>query len=319
MNNQVDMRIPTTIVTGFLGSGKTTIIMGLIDRLQAAGQQVVYVKNEIGDLNVDTQLMTGLNIQAKELLNGCICCTLVGPFLSALNEIADSYQPHRIIIEASGAADPSAIALMVSNHPRLSRDGVISIIDVVNFEGYKDLSITAQRQAEFTDLLVFNKIEQVDIDRKRVVVGYVRELNTFSPIVEAPQGKLAVELAFGISSSELTELLNGSDAMQTHNHHLETDGIDSCHCQATQPLDRKSLQEFLESLSPTVFRVKGFVTLNDGVQQLVNKAGKRIRFTDLPSNLHLDQDLSQLVFIGFDVARLNTQLSHQLALCALPQ
>jgi len=160
-------KIPTTVFSGFLGSGKTTIISNLIDELQANNQQVIYIKNEIGDTDIDGKVLEGKGIKTKELLNGCICCTLVGPFISSINEIVETFSPDKIIIEASGAADPSALALMISLHPNLARDGVIGIIDVVNFEGYKDLSVTAQNQTKFTDLIIFNKIELVDIAKKK--------------------------------------------------------------------------------------------------------------------------------------------------------
>jgi len=199
-------KIPTTVFSGFLGSGKTTIISNLIDELQANNQQVIYIKNEIGDTDIDGKVLEGKGIKTKELLNGCICCTLVGPFISSINEIVETFSPDKIIIEASGAADPSALALMISLHPNLARDGVIGIIDVVNFEGYKDLSVTAQNQTKFTDLIIFNKIELVDIAKKKAVVGYVRELNAHSPIIEAPNGKISSKLVFGLNSKDLPTL-----------------------------------------------------------------------------------------------------------------
>ena len=150
-------KIPTTVFSGFLGSGKTTIISHLIEVLQNKGEQVIYIKNEIGDTDIDSKILKGKGIKTKELLNGCICCTLVGPFITSINEVVETFNPDRILIEASGAADPSALALMIASHPLLERDGVIAIVDVVNFEGYKDLSVTAQNQTKFTDLIIFNK------------------------------------------------------------------------------------------------------------------------------------------------------------------
>jgi G3E family GTPase len=310
-------KIPTTIFSGFLGSGKTTIILHLIEHLQKEGQQVVYVKNEIGDLNVDSQIVQGRNIQTKELLNGCICCTLVGPFMAAVNEIADTYQPDRIIIEASGAADPSAIAMMVSSHPRLFRDGVISIIDVVNFEGYKDLSTTAQRQTEFTDLIAFNKIELVDLARKQAVVGYVRELNGHSPIIEAPEGKLDPNVVFGLNTKELTALLDEESARSKdghiHSDHLQQDRLQSFQCILQQPLQEQKLLDFMSQLPQNVFRVKGFVQLVNEKMKLINKVGQRTELTDPPTELGFRP--TTVVFIGFNVEAAREQLTKQLQNC----
>lgn len=296
-------QVPVTIFTGFLGSGKTTIISHLIDILQSQNQQVIFIKNEIGSEDIDGQILKGKNIKTKELLNGCICCTLVGPFMAAVDEVIDSFKPSRIIIEASGAADPSAIALMVSSHPRLVRDGVISIVDVVNFEGYTDLSQTARHQTQFTDLIVFNKVELVDIDRKQTVVEYVRELNHHSPIIEAPHGKLNPDVVFGISCIQLNELLS-SKKVTDHEHHLEEDEI-STFALELEPVQLSKLTQWLTSLPKSVFRVKGFVQDHENKAWIVNKVGKRIETVPYTN---AEVTTGTLVFIGFRVLELKNEI-----------
>ncbi|OGJ38212.1 MAG: hypothetical protein A3A82_01235 [Candidatus Pacebacteria bacterium RIFCSPLOWO2_01_FULL_47_12] len=293
--------IPTTVFTGFLGSGKTTIIAHIIEQLQPADQQIVYIKNEIGTENIDAKIMQGQHITSRELLNGCICCTLVGPFLSATNEIIAQFAPERIIIEASGAADPAAIALMIDGHPRLQRDGVIAIIDVVNFTGYKDLSVTARNQTTFTDLIVFNKVELVDIEQKRRVVGYVRELNATSPILESPDGMLDPNLVFGTTTSELTTLLS-----QPHDHsrHLTQDSLESLTLTFFGSFSEEKLRSWIASLPNAVFRIKGIVQLENGDKMLLNTVGTRTIFS--PSPLEKKPSANSLVLIGF---RLNEVLT----------
>lgn len=310
--------IPTTVFAGFLGSGKTTIISHLVDSLQAQGKQVIYIKNEIGDENVDGAIMEGKHIKTKELLNGCICCTLVGPFIQAIDEVITQFRPDRIIIEASGAADPAAIALMIDSHPKMMRDGVISVIDVVNFEGYKDLSYTAQNQTKFTDLLVFNKVELASRERKEAVVGYVRELNNHSPVVEAPEGKLNPAVAFGISSLELDELLQTEKAQHDgegahHEHHLAEDGIESFHWTGAGHFAAPTLEEFLQKLPGAVYRVKGFVQLASSGAidlMLINKVGTRITTTEPPSTKL--EPRNSIVFIGFHINRQREEIERQL-------
>lgn len=300
--------VPTTVFTGFLGSGKTTIIGHLIDELQANGEQVIYIKNEIGDENVDAAIMKGKHIKTKELLNGCICCTLVGPFIAAIDEIIATYQPTRIIIEASGAADPAALALMIDSQPKLYRDGVIAIVDVINFEGYIDLSLTAKNQTIFTDLIVFNKVENVDLQRKKAVVGYVRELNDHSPIVEAPGGKLAADVAFGLSTSQLNTLLKETgfqeDAVEhghhPHDHHLSEDNISSFVLDLPEQVSIDGLRQFLDALPSSVYRVKGFITFDSGEKKLVNKVGVRADISDLEKDVSIPEK-NLLIIIGFAV------------------
>jgi G3E family GTPase len=300
----VQKKIPVTIVSGFLGAGKTTIISHLIDALLVKNVKVAYIKNEIGTEDVDGVLMRGKHITTRELLNGCICCTLTGPFYHALTELVETVHPDRIMIEGSGVADPSAIALLVSSHPLVFRDGVISIIDVVNFEGYKNLSETAKRQAQFTDLIVFNKVELTDRERKQAVVGYVRELNEIAPIVEAKLGNLSVDLAFGISTQDLDTLLQITKD-HLHHSHLKDEDISSVNIQFEGIVLPEKLQEVLNGLPLNVIRVKGFVETADGTM-IVNKVGKRssVESTSLSRAV-----LSNcLVCIGFAVSELEEDL-----------
>ncbi|GIK84104.1 MAG: putative cobalamin synthesis protein [Patescibacteria group bacterium] len=303
-------KIPTTVVSGFLGSGKTTIISNLIDTLQKQGEQVVYIKNEIGDADIDSKILEGKGIKTRELLNGCICCTIVGPFISSINEIVEKFSPDRIIIEASGAADPSALALMISSHPLLERDGVIGIIDVVNFNGYKDLSVTAQNQTKFTDLIIFNKIELADLQQKRAVVGYVRELNTHSPIIEAPNGKVDPTVVFGLNTSELNKLL--SHTPKTHTNHIHKDEIQAFTLTIQKPTTLSRVENFLQTLPKNIFRAKGFVTVNQGEIYIFNTVGNRTTFAQAPNGFQNENKQGMLIFIGYHANELEADITKTL-------
>lgn len=292
-------KTPTTIIMGFLGSGKTTIIMGLVEYLAGQNKKIVYIKNEVGDADLDTKLMNGKVTQTKELLNGCVCCTLVGPLLTAIDELIDQYSPDRIIIESAGTADPASLALAVESNHRLNNDGVISIIDVVNFLGYDDLTPIARQQAQFTDLIVFNKVEQVSEEQKLVVVGYVRELNEKSPIVEAPKGILDPKLAFGLESQ-----FNASD-LHLHHHSVE-DNIDAFSFAIAQPLDEQQFLVNLDKLPKNVIRIKGVVFFDNGKKKILNAVGRRFDFMELPEGVEFTQ--TELIVIGFGVREHEKQI-----------
>ena len=143
--------IPITIITGFLGSGKTTLLLNLIPQLPK-DYRLALLKNEFGDVAIDSQLASSQSISGvRELLNGCICCNLVGQLGDALDQLRTQVKPDRIVIETSGSAFPATLAMEVN---RLSReqedsfvlDGVISVIDVENWEGYEDVSVRAAFQ-----------------------------------------------------------------------------------------------------------------------------------------------------------------------------
>lgn len=133
-------RIPITIITGFAGSGKTTLILNLIPQLRSenSGYRVALIKNEVGDVAVDTQLAAAAEMTGtQELLGDCICCTNVGQIGDALASLDRDSNPDRIIIETSGSAEPLKLVLEVNRLAketgRYELDGIVSVIDAENW------------------------------------------------------------------------------------------------------------------------------------------------------------------------------------------
>jgi G3E family GTPase len=323
-------KVPATLFSGFLGSGKTTIIGHLIDDLQSQNVQVAYVKNEVGTDTIDEDIVRGKNILTKELLNGCICCTLVGNFYQALTEIVETIHPDRILIEASGIGDPVAIALTLQSHPLIRRDGVVTIIDVVNYNGVPELNKVSQHQAEFTDLIIFNKVELVSDERKRQVVGYVREVNTTAPIVEAPEGHLHPSLVFGLFANDIdgqTKMLelkkveieketqlHEEGTPHEHHSHLEDDRIETFTISSDKTYDTEKLVTVLSSLPQRVFRVKGFVFVKNGDQKkmvIVNGVNQQFEVTDVPNGF--GEQNGKLVCIVFMIRELQQEVETKIA------
>ena len=141
------------------------MILNLIPQLPK-NYRLALIKNEFGDVAVDSQLATQQAVSGvRELLNGCICCNLVGSLGDALEQLRVEQKPDRIVVETSGSAFPATLAMEVNRLAKETKhyvlDGVISVIDVENWKGYEDTSMTAKLQANYTDLLVLNKWEQV--------------------------------------------------------------------------------------------------------------------------------------------------------------
>ncbi|KAG7289533.1 hypothetical protein NEMBOFW57_005904 [Staphylotrichum longicolle] len=198
--------IPITIITGFLGAGKTTLILNLLPQLRALNRpyKLALLKNEFGDLAIDSQLASSSAIAGvTELLNGCICCNLVGQLGPALAELRDTVTPDRVVIETSGSAFPATLALEVN---RLARetggeyvlDGVVSVIDVENWAGYEDTSYTARLQARYTDLVVFNKWEGCGERRFDEVLDRLGDLEVDVAWVKSDKGWVGADLVFGV-------------------------------------------------------------------------------------------------------------------------
>ncbi|KAK2591059.1 hypothetical protein QQS21_011255 [Conoideocrella luteorostrata] len=279
--------IPITIVTGFLGSGKTTLILNLIPQLRQKNPKykLALLKNEFGDLAVDSQLASSSAISGvQEMLNGCICCNLVGQLGPALDELEKTVIPDRIIIETSGSAFPATLALEVN---RLARDtgkylldGVISVIDVENWQGYEDTSYTAKIQARYTDLIVFNKWEGAGEDRYENCLDRVGDLDVDVAKTKSTKGWVDMDLVFGIDgglANELTEAdVNGGDHTghdhskngtngHSHDHQSEVEVL-SIELKGESPTSAVSTDKLLTLLSAApkdeAYRIKAVATLS---------------------------------------------------------
>ncbi|KAL8726202.1 MAG: hypothetical protein Q9181_006149 [Wetmoreana brouardii] len=197
--------IPITIVTGFLGSGKTTLILNLIPQLPHT-YKLALLKNEFGDVAIDSQLAASAAISGvQELLNGCICCNLVGQLGDALETLRKDVAPDRIIIETSGSAFPATLAMEVN---RLGRetgnyvlDGVVVVIDVENWKGYEDTSYTAKMQQKYTDLIVFNKWELVGERKYEDCLDRVGDLELQIANVKSDKGRVDQSVLLGLDSA----------------------------------------------------------------------------------------------------------------------
>ncbi|KAG8811446.1 hypothetical protein FRC19_003788 [Serendipita sp. 401] len=195
--------IPITVFTGFLGSGKTTTILSLLPQLPK-DYKVVLLKNEFGDVEVDSQLAKQSSLAAvSEILNGCMCCILVGQMKTALLEIHESFSPDRIIIETSGSAFPATLAFQIrelekETNGAFKLDAIVTVIDAENFAGYEDTSTTAKMQAAYTDILLINKWELVSERQLDIVMDHLFTLNEQTPKIKC-NGKSGVDpsLIFG--------------------------------------------------------------------------------------------------------------------------
>jgi G3E family GTPase len=269
--------IPITIVTGFLGSGKTTLILNLLPQLPSS-YRVALLKNEFGDLAVDSKLASSKSISGvRELLNGCICCNLVGQLGDALFQLRDTVTPARIIIETSGSAFPATLAMEVNrvatgNPGTFVLDGVISVIDVENWKGYDDVSPTARMQARYTDLIIFNKHELVDERKFDEALDRVGDLEVQTAWVKSVKGWVDKEVILGIDGAmirheglrEAIEMEREQGLRGDQHHHQDEVEVLSVLLQAP---DNKvhgiSLDDFEELLlsapKDEVYRIKGLV------------------------------------------------------------
>ncbi len=211
----------------------------------------------------------------QELLNGCICCNLVGQLGDALDVLRKDVKPDRIIIETSGSAFPATLAMEVNRLGRDSGkyalDGVIVVIDVENWKGYEDTSYTAKMQAKFTDLIVFNKWETVDERRYEDCLDRVGDLELQIATVKSDKGRVDQSILLGLDSVFANILGPFSYGSQSHNadhdhvtdHQSEVDVLSvtlSSEDSLAHGVNLDSLETFLLSApKDEIYRIKAIV------------------------------------------------------------
>ncbi|KAI0249872.1 cobW-domain-containing protein [Lactifluus subvellereus] len=263
--------IPITVFTGFLGAGKTSIILSLLPQLPS-DYRVVLLKNEFGDIEVDSQLAKQSSLTAvSEILNGCMCCVLVGQMKTALLEILEKFHPDRIIIESSGSAFPATLAFQIRDLERetsraLALDAIVTVIDAENFTGYEDTSVTARMQAQYTDVLLVNKWEHIPERALEDVLEHLYTLNELTPKIRCVGKSVDPALIFGIDSKLFRDAQQHPPAPIKHNditqHHDEVETVTLLRG-APAPAHPTLAAALLQLPKESVYRVKGFIHSKD--------------------------------------------------------
>jgi len=255
------------LVSGFLGAGKTTLINHFLkSRLEGIGKVAVIV-NEVGKLGIDGTLLSGTNVNMVELTSGCICCTIKTGFLKAVQEIYDRVHPDFLVVEATGVAQPGDILDILLDAPVKDFCRVRSLVTVVDagfFSARDVLGIFYDNQIRLADMLILNKVDQVDHNTMEEIRAVLQEMNPGGLIVTARYCSVEPSVLLGITATgeeSSHEAGNGHGEQEVH-HHLEA-GFQTFSFESERTMERDKLVHFLDSLPPTLFRLKGWVRFPD--------------------------------------------------------
>ena len=175
------------IFSGFLGAGKTTLIRKLIEEAYK-GQQIVLIENEFGDIAIDGGFLQDAGVQITEMNSGCICCTLVGDFKAALEEVIETYHPDRIIIEPSGVgklSDVSAAVNSVAEHAEMGAK--VTVVDATKCKMYiRNFGEFFNDQVQCADVIVLSRTSTISEDKLLQAVNMLKEINPEAQIVSTP-------------------------------------------------------------------------------------------------------------------------------------
>lgn len=261
----VSALIPFTVIGGFLGAGKTTLLNRLLTG--ATGQKLAVLVNDFGALDIDGELVAAHGGDTIALSNGCLCCTIGDSLVETLLALLERpEQLDHIVVEASGVADPGRIADLAMLEPRLSRDGVIVVVDsgdVQQRAADRRVGDTVMRQLKAADLLVLNKI---DLAYDPTAVRTWLAGQSAAPIVEARHGDVPAALLFGLEQLGTTQ--PGGEA----------ENFRSWSYRWSDPVDRAALLAMLTETSTDVLRAKGIVRFSDSPDRrsIVHMVGRRI-------------------------------------------
>lgn len=265
-------RIPLTVIGGYLGAGKTTLLNHILHH--NAGLRLAVIVNDFGDINIDAELIENQDGDTINLANGCICCSLAGGFVQALNALAEMEKPpEHILIEASGVADPHNLS-QYSYMSRLQRNGVIVVADAETVQAKsvdKYVGQTVVQQLHGADLILLNKVDLLDTNELRDVRTWLDGLVPDARILEATQGIVPIPILLGVyESSGLTK--TGSP-----DHHHPNDEYETWSFTSDQPLDGDAFRAFVETLPEDILRAKGFLYLHENPKEryIFQLVGKR--------------------------------------------
>ena len=231
------------IFSGFLGAGKTTLIKKLITEA-FAGQQVVLIENEFGEIGIDGGFLKESGIQINELNAGCICCSLVGDFRTALQQVVEQYHPDRILIEPSGVGKLSDVIRAVQGvqSDELVLNGFTTVVDANKCRMYmKNFGEFFNNQVENASAIILSRTEGIRPEKLDAAVALLREKNPTATIVTTPwtelDGKQILQTMErrDTLSAELEHLKaeaaeEDEDEHEHHHHHHDDDDDHACCC-----------------------------------------------------------------------------------------
>ena len=217
------------IISGFLGAGKTTLIKKLI-KDAFAGQKIVLIENEFGEIGIDGGFLKDAGINITEMNSGCICCSLVGDFDKALKKVMEQFAPDRIIIEPSGVGKLSDVRRAVENVAedcQIEVNSLVTVADAMKVKMYmKNFGEFYNNQVESAGTIILSRTQKVDEEKLNAAVALIREKNPNATIITTPWDQLSGQQILGA----MEQSVSLADELIEEEHHHHHDHDDECCC-----------------------------------------------------------------------------------------
>ncbi|BBX32271.1 cobalamin synthesis protein P47K [Mycolicibacterium mageritense DSM 44476 = CIP 104973] len=312
MPTTTDERVPVTVITGFLGAGKTTLVNRILT--EQHGRRIAVIENEFGEVGIDDALVLDAEEEIFEMNNGCICCTVRGDLiriLGALMRRRDRFD--HILIETTGLADPAPVAqtFFVDDEIRgqLRLDAIVTVVDAAHVLDHldeikpDDVENEAVEQVAFADRMILNKVDLVSAERLAAVETRLRGINSGADIVPAQNAKVELDRILDVGAFDLQRVLTDDPAFLEQQDHQHDQTVTSVGIELDGDVDVEKLNSWLGELLATkgidIFRSKGILALADQPRQYVFQ-GVHMLFDGTEGRPWRDGEArtNRLVFIG---------------------
>ena len=298
-----DSKIPVTILTGYLGSGKTTFVNYLLK--EKHGHKFAIIENEFGEVGIDDGLVLQTDEEVIEMMNGCICCTVRDDLIKTIKKLVTTKKDkfNHIIIETTGLADPAPVAQTffvdedMSDLCRL--DSIITFIDAkftsqhLDEEKPEGVENEAHEQVAFADVLILNKTDLVSEEELENTKKKLKGINIHAPIIETQYSRVPVDKVINIKAFDLDKTLEMDegfldiDAEHQHDSSITSFGI---HIEGSFIPDRLNvwLRELMMEKGQDLYRSKGIISILGSDQKYVFQAVHMMMNLESSSNLGME-------------------------------
>ncbi len=292
-----DQLCEVTLIGGFLGSGKTTLLRRILGWPGDLSSTAVLV-NEFGKIGIDGDLLQGTGTPVVELTNGCICCTIQGDLLRTVTDVLDRFAPKRLLIEATGVADPKEILVTLRQprfQDRLSVQKVVTVLDADFWKCREILGPLFYNQIRAADLVLLNKVDLLPPEDIPLFLREIQDLHP--PCAVVPTLHCQIDPYVLWRGATLGE--QEAEGLWEHEHaaHETADdmGFVAFAFEEDVPFQEDRFRQFMGALPPQLYRVKGFAHLGER-RYFVNHVGGKTEWVEKGGS-----GPTRLAFVGWNV------------------